>query len=75
MMKNPFYLTLKAGSVVDIFFISSFCLDFLVMQKNGLMRKRLVAELMTSQLGKQTIAIHIWPNILRSKGNQTMKSG
>ena len=30
---------------------------------------------MASQLGKQTIAIHILPNVLRSKGNQTMKFG
>ena len=30
---------------------------------------------MTSQPGKQTIAIHILPNISRSKDNQTMKSG
>ena len=30
---------------------------------------------MMSQLGKQTIAIHILPNISRSKGNQTMKLG
>ena len=28
---------------------------------------------MTSQPGKQTIAIHILPNISRSKSNQTMK--
>ena len=28
---------------------------------------------MTSQLGYQTIAIHILPNISKSKGNQTMK--
>ena len=28
---------------------------------------------MTSQPGKQIIAIHILPNITRSKGNQTMK--
>ena len=28
---------------------------------------------MTSQPGKQTIAIHILPNIARSKGNQAMK--
>ena len=27
-----------------------------------------------SQPGKQTIAIHILPNISRSKGNQTMKN-
>ena len=30
---------------------------------------------MTSQPGLQTIAIHILPNISRSKGNQTMKLG
>ena len=30
---------------------------------------------MTSQRGLQTIAIHILPNISRSKGNQTMKFG
>ena len=28
---------------------------------------------MTSKSGKQAIAIHILPNISRSKGNQTMK--
>ena len=28
---------------------------------------------MTSKSGKQTIVIHILPNISRSKGNQTMK--
>ena len=30
---------------------------------------------MTSQTGKQTIAIHMFLNISRSKGNQTMKFG
>ena len=30
---------------------------------------------MTSQPGQQIIAIHILPNILRSKGNQAMKFG
>ena len=30
---------------------------------------------MTSQPGKETIGIHILPNILRSKGNQTMTCG
>ena len=30
---------------------------------------------MTSQLGKQAITIHILPNILRNKNNQTMKFG
>ena len=30
---------------------------------------------MTSQSGKQTIAIHILPNISRNKGSQTLKFG
>ena len=30
---------------------------------------------MPSQPGQQTIAIHIFPNISRSKGNYTMKLG
>ena len=30
---------------------------------------------MTSQPGKQTIAMHLLPNISRSTGNQTMKFG
>ena len=30
---------------------------------------------MTSKSGKQTIVIHILPNISRSKGNQTMELG
>ena len=30
---------------------------------------------MASQLGKQTIAIHILPNISKCKGNQTIKFG
>ena len=30
---------------------------------------------MTSQPGKQIVAIHIFPSISRSKGNQTMKFG
>ena len=30
---------------------------------------------MTSQPGKQTIVIHVLPNILKNKDNQTMKFG
>ena len=30
---------------------------------------------MTSQTGKQITAIHILPNIVKSKGNQAMKFG
>ena len=44
--------------------------------KNGSIRKiRLLSKSMTSQPGQQTIAIHILPNISRSKGNQAMKFG
>ena len=51
------------------------CLEFLVVQKNGLIRKmRLILKFMMTQPGKQTIAIHILLNT-RSKDNQTMKFG
>ena len=33
----------------------------------------LISNLMTSQPGRETITIHILPNISRSKGNQAMK--
>ena len=43
---------------------------------NSLIRKiRLILKFMTSHTGKQRDAIHILPNISRSKGNQTMKFG
>ena len=35
----------------------------------------LISKVMTSQSGYQTIIINIWPNISRSKGNQTMRFG
>ena len=45
-------------------------------QKNDLMKKiLLVLTFMTSQSGKQTIALYIVPNISRSKSNQTMRLG
>ena len=46
------------------------------MYEKGSIRKiRLISKFMASQPGKQTIGIHILPNISRSKGNQTMKFG
>ena len=46
------------------------------MYQSGLIKKiRLISNFMTSQPGSQTIVVHILPNILRSKGNQTMKFG
>ena len=45
-------------------------------RKNGSIRKiRLISKSITSQPGEETIAIHILPNISRSKGNQAMKFG
>ena len=69
MMKNTFYFTLESLFVLKIF-------NFLVMYKSGLIRKiRFISKFMTSQSGQQSIAIHILPNISRSKDNQTMKFG
>ena len=53
-----------------------FCPDLLVMLKIGLFRKlKSISKFMTSQAGQQIITIDILSNILRSKGNQKMKSG
>ena len=53
-----------------------FCLDFLVIYQNGLIKKiMLISIFLTSQPGYQTIVIHIFLNILRSKDNQIMKFG
>ena len=53
----------------------SFCLDFLIMQQNGLIEKiRLFSNFTTSQPGQQTFAILILPNISRSKGNQQARN-
>ena len=49
MMKNAFYFTSKALSVLNNF---SFYLDFLVMYLNGLIKKiRLISNFMTTQPG------------------------
>ena len=54
----------------------NFCLDFLVMHKNGLIKKIwLISKCLTFQPGSQTIATHILSNISRTKDNQTMKFG
>ena len=67
MMKNVFYFTLKILFVLKIFKFSP---------ENGLIKKiRLIPKFMTSRHGKRRIAIHILLNILRYKGNQTMKFG
>ena len=54
----------------------NFYLDFLVIEKTGLIRKiRLITNFMTSQPVSETTAIHILPNTSQSKDNQTMKFG
>ena len=46
------------------------------MLKNGFINKiRLISKFIAPQPRKQTIAIHILPNISRNKRNQTMKIG
>ena len=71
MMKNSFYVML-----CSFLRYLNFCPDFLVMKKNGLIRKLiLMSEFLTLQTGQQIITIHILFNIPRSKGNQTMKFG
>ena len=84
---RPFLATESPLKIIKKLFISpqtdfsfsrylSFCLDFLVMQQNGLIRKiGLMSNFMKSKLGYPTIVVHILPNISRSKDNQTMKFG
>ena len=71
--KNGFYFIVKAPFYLKSYL--NFCLDILVMQENSLFRKvRLISKFMTSRSGKQTITIHILPNISRGKYIQ-MKFG
>ena len=49
----------------------SFCFDFLVTYRNGLIKK----ISLISNFGYQTVVIHILPNISRSKCNQAMQFG
>ena len=73
MMKNAFYFTLNTLFFLKIFkFLSSI---FGHVEKQLDQKNKLISKFMTSQSGKQTIAIHTLPNISRIKGNQTMKFG
>ena len=47
------------------------------MYKKGLMIRKisLIPKIITSKTGKQTIVMPVFPNISRSKSNQTTKSG
>ena len=64
-MKNAFYSTLKAFFVFKRF-------KFLSCGKNGsIIKIRLISK--STQPGEETIAIHILPNISRTKGIQAMR--
>ena len=72
--ENAFYFILKAFFVLQIFrFLSRL---FGHVGKTAWLEKiRLTSKFMASQRGLQTIAIHIFPNISQTKGNQAMKCG
>ena len=71
MMKNAFYFTLKAIFVLNIFKFLPWPFGHV---ENSLIRRiELISKFMTSQPGKQTIAIQILPNISRTIGKQKMK--
>ena len=84
LMKNAFYFILKVLFVLKIFkFLSRL---FGHVEKTAWLERqgmaycsrpwiRLISKSMTSQPGKQTITLHILPNISRSKDNHTMKLG
>ena len=68
IMKNALYFTLKSFFVLKIFKF------FGHKEKRLDWKNKVHFKFMTSQPGKQTIAIQILPNISRSKGNQTVLS-
>ena len=75
-MKNVFHFTLKAVFVLKIF--KFLCWLFGHVEKQLYLRHKIILKFLkflTSQPGKQTIAILILPNILERKGHQIMKFG
>ena len=80
MIENAFYFILKALLLSKYL---NFCLSLLFDHvetwpdsKDKITSMiRLISKFMTSRPGKQTISIHILPNISRSKDNQLMKFG
>ena len=60
-MKNAFYFMLKGLFILKTFKVLSWVLGH---EGKGLIRKlRLISKFMASQTSKQTITIHILPNI------------
>ena len=72
-MENACHFILKALFVLKTIKLLSLIFGHI---KNDLTRKiKLISEFMMSQPGKQTITIHILPNISRSKRKKTMEFG
>ena len=72
MMKNDFYFIPESFFILKIFKLQSW-LSFLVMKKNGLIRRiRLLSKFMTSHLVNKQMQ-HVFRNISSKKGNQTTK--
>ena len=72
-MKNAFYFVIKALSVLKIFKFLSCLFGYEGKRLDNKTKVNLKHyDVITS---KQTITTHILANILRSKGNQTMKFG
>ena len=73
-MINAFYFTLNALFVLKIFNVSSWLFGHVekiaLLEKYGWFQNPWCHNLVN-----KTVAIHILPNISRSKGNQTMKFG
>ena len=73
MMKNAFYFTLKVLFVFKIF--RFFVLTFGHVEKQLDQKDQVNFKICDVTNLKQTIAIHVLPNISRSKSNQTMIFG
>ena len=68
-----FYFTLKAISVLKIFkFLSC---PFGQVENRMIREVRLTSKFVASQPWKQIIAMHMLPNISRSKGNEALEYG
>ena len=73
-MQNAFYFMLKVLFALEIFTFLSWIFGYI--EKRHLIRKlRLIPKLRTSQTGQQIVTIHMLSNILRSKGNRTLRFG
>ena len=72
VMKNTFYFIWKALVVHKIFRCLSWI--YCYVETRLIKKKRLIFKFVTSQPGKQAIAIHILSNTSSSKGNQTQSN-